>query len=59
MADNRRAPRAYVINVLLIVFIPHIRALGFFDKTWHAAHAAKSAHGRIHPTRNDLFGLFK
>ena len=59
MADNRRAPRAHVINVLLIVFIPHIRALGFFDKTRHAAHAAKSAHRRIHPTRDDLFGLFK
>ena len=45
VADNGRPPRADIIDIALPIGIPHISALGFLDKTRHAAHAAESAHG--------------
>ena len=59
VSDNRRPPRADVIGVARAVFVPHIRALGFFDEARHTADAAECADGGIHAARDDGFGAVK
>ena len=56
VADNRRPPRADVVNIARAVGIPHIGALGLLDETRHAADTAEGAHGRIDAAGNDVFG---
>ena len=56
VSDNRRPPRADVIGVARAVFVPHIRALGFFDEARHAADAAKCADGGVYAAGDDGFG---
>lgn len=56
VSDNRRPPRADIIGVARAVFVPNIRAFGFFDEARHAADAAECAHGRIHAAGDDGFG---
>ena len=56
VSDNRRPPRADVIGVARAVFVPNIRALGFFDEARYAADATECADGGIHAAGNDGFG---
>ena len=56
MADNRRAPRAYIVGITRTVFVPNIRAFCLFDKARYAANAAECAHGRVHAAGNNGFG---
>ena len=53
---NRRPPRTDVIGVARAVFVPHIRAFGFFDEARHAADAAECADGGIYAAGDDGFG---
>ena len=59
MSDNRRPPRTDVIGVACAVFVPNIRAFGFFDEARHAADAAECADGGIHAAGDDGFGAVK
>ncbi|CWQ61755.1 Uncharacterised protein [Neisseria meningitidis] len=56
VSDNRRSPRADVIGIARAVFVPNIRAFGFFDKARYAADAAECADGGIHAAGDDGFG---
>ena len=59
VAEDHRAPGADVIDVAAIFSIPHISALGAADKARCAAHALKSADGRIHAAGDALLSTFK
>ena len=52
VADDRRAPRADVIDIALAVGVPQIRALAAHEKPRRSADRAKSPHGRIDAGRN-------
>ena len=59
VADNGRAPRAHIVDVLGVVGIPQIGTVAALKKQRRAAHAAKGAHRRVDPTGNGLAGAFK
>ena len=59
MADNGRAPRTHIVDVLGVVGIPQIGTVAALKKQRRAAHAAKGAHRRVNPTGNGLAGAFK
>jgi hypothetical protein len=54
VAENRRAPRADVIDVFLTVDVPNPRALGTVNEKWFAAEAAKGADRGIHAAGDSL-----
>ena len=54
MPEDHRAPRADVVGVLCIVFVPEIRALRARDEDRLAADGAKRAHGLLTPPGIDL-----
>ncbi|CWP41039.1 Uncharacterised protein [Neisseria meningitidis] len=56
VSDNRRPPRADIVGITRAVFVPNIRAFGFFDEARHAADAAECADGGIHAAGDDGFG---
>src|SRR5207302_2780663 len=52
VTQNRRAPRADVIDHLISIDIPDVCALRALDEKWLAADAAEGAHGRVHAAGN-------
>ena len=59
MAQDHRAPRADVIDVLLAVGVPKIGAMGTLHKARCTAHSAKGAHGGVDATGDHLGGAVK
>jgi hypothetical protein len=48
MAENRRSPTAYVIDVFIPVDVPDPRTFPTCNEKWLAANIPKSAHRGIH-----------
>jgi hypothetical protein len=47
VADDRRPPRADVVDIALAVGIPEVRAFGAGDEARRAAHRTEGAHRRV------------
>ena len=52
---NERPPRSDVIDVLVFVGVPNVRALAPHDENRIAAYGAKCPHGRVHPAGDHAF----
>src|SRR5947209_19073382 len=52
MAEDRRTPRADVVDVFPTVDVPDPRTGRALDEKWLASYAAEGAHWRIHASRN-------
>ena len=54
MTEEQRAPGANVVDVFVAIDIEEMRAFAAEDEARSTAHAAKSAHGRVNATGDDL-----
>ena len=52
VAEDRRSPRADVVDVALAVGVAHVRALAAREEARRAADGAKRAHRRVDAARN-------
>src|SRR5262249_19536181 len=52
VAQNRRSPGAYVIDILGPIDIVDVRLFGPFSEEWLASHRAESSHRRVYTTGN-------
>src|SRR5258708_15448804 len=54
MAEYQRPPTQHIIDELVPIGIPYVRAFGMIDEQWIAAHASECPHRRIHAAGNHL-----
>eukprot|EP00967_Tisochrysis_lutea_P118572 scaffold192794_cov29-Tisochrysis_lutea.AAC.2 len=57
MADDGRAPGAYVVDVLVAVNVPRLGALNTVKDNWLATNRFEGPNGRGDTTRHDLSRL--
>ncbi len=55
MAKDKRPPRTHVVDVLIAVGIPNMRAFATNQERRLAADRSESPNGRVHSTREELF----
>jgi len=59
MAQNQWAPGEDIVNILVAVLVPDMRAPAPLDKERCATHATKSPHRAVHPPHQMGLGLLK
>ena len=58
VSEDEWSPRADVVDILVFVGVPNVRAVAADDIERIASHAAKRAHRRVHASGNQLFSAF-
>ena len=53
VTEDCRTPRADIVDVFVVVHVPHAGALGALREKRLPAHGAEGAHGRVHAAGNE------
>jgi hypothetical protein len=59
VAEDHRAPGTDVVDVALVLCVPHVGADGAGDEARGTANGAEGAHRRVHTARNDPLGALE